>query len=35
VTLAPALGLFAAQEVMSGKRDALLGPFHPDRPSLT
>jgi glycine/D-amino acid oxidase-like deaminating enzyme len=35
VTLAPALGLFAAQEIMSGRRDALLGPFHPDRPSLT
>jgi glycine/D-amino acid oxidase-like deaminating enzyme len=35
ITLAPALGLFAAQEILSGSRDGLLSPFHPDRPSLT
>ena len=31
ITLAPALGLFAAQELLQGPRDALLAPFHPDR----
>ncbi len=35
VTLAPALGLFGAQEILTGARDALVSPFHPDRPSLT
>jgi glycine/D-amino acid oxidase-like deaminating enzyme len=35
VTLAPALGLFAATELLTGMRDALLTPFAPDRPSLT
>lgn len=35
VTLAPAIGLFAAQELLDGFRDPLLAPFHPDRPSLT
>jgi glycine/D-amino acid oxidase-like deaminating enzyme len=34
VTLAPALGLFAAQDLLTGSRDALLDPYHPDRPSL-
>ena len=32
---APALGLFGAQEILTGARDALLSPFHPDRPTLT
>ena len=31
VTLAPAVGVFAAQELLQGQRDALLSPFHPDR----
>ena len=35
VTLAPALGLFAADELLTGTRDALLSPYHPDRPTLT
>ena len=35
VTLAPALGLFAATELLTGARDALLHPYAPDRPSLT
>ncbi len=35
VTLAPALGLFAAEELLTGRRDALLDPYHPDRPALT
>lgn len=35
VTLAPAIGLFAAQELLTGTRDALLAPYHPDRPTLT
>lgn len=35
VTLAAALGLFAAQELLTGTRDALLATFSPDRPSLT
>lgn len=35
VTLAPALGLFAATELLTGARDALLLPYAPDRPTLT
>lgn len=35
VTLAPALGLFAADEILSGGRDPLISTFHPDRPALT
>ena len=35
VTLAPALGLFAAAELLGDKRDPLIEPFHPDRPALT
>jgi glycine/D-amino acid oxidase-like deaminating enzyme len=35
VTLAPALGRFAAEELLDGRRDPLLSTFHPDRPSLT
>lgn len=35
ITLAPALGLFAAQDILTGARDALLETFSPDRPSLT
>ena len=35
VTLAPALGLFAAQELLAGTRDPLLATFSPDRPSLS
>lgn len=35
ITLAPALGLFAAREIMTGARDPLLAPFAPDRPELT
>jgi glycine/D-amino acid oxidase-like deaminating enzyme len=35
VTLAPAIGLFAAEEILGGVRDPLLSTFHPDRPSLT
>lgn len=35
ITLAPALGLFAATELLTGARDALLSPYSPDRPSLT
>lgn len=35
ITLAPAIGLFAAQELLDGFRDPMLAPFHPDRPSLT
>ena len=31
VTLAPALGLFAAAEILVGKRDPLLAPYGPDR----
>lgn len=34
VTLAPALGLFAAGELLEGLRDPLLSPYHPDRPAL-
>jgi glycine/D-amino acid oxidase-like deaminating enzyme len=35
ITLAPAIGLFAAQEILGGQRDPLLSPYHPDRPELT
>jgi glycine/D-amino acid oxidase-like deaminating enzyme len=35
VTLAPALGRFAADEILTGARDPLLAPYHPDRPTLT
>ena len=35
VTLAPAVGLFAAQELLDGGRDSLLNSFQPDRSSLT
>jgi glycine/D-amino acid oxidase-like deaminating enzyme len=35
VTLAPALGRFAAEEILNSTRDALLDPYHPDRPALT
>jgi glycine/D-amino acid oxidase-like deaminating enzyme len=35
VTLAPALGRFAAEEILTGARDPLLAPYHPDRPALT
>lgn len=35
VTLAAALGLFAAQELLTGTRDPLLATFSPDRPTLT
>lgn len=34
ITLAPAIGRFAADEIMLGTRDPLLEAFHPDRPSL-
>ena len=34
ITLAPALGRFAAEELLTGTRDALLAPYHPDRPAL-
>ena len=35
VTLAPAIGRFAADEILDGRRDPLLTPYHPDRPTLT
>jgi glycine/D-amino acid oxidase-like deaminating enzyme len=35
MTLAPAVGRFAAQELLEGGRDPLLSPYHPDRPALT
>ncbi len=35
VTLAPALGLFAAAEILGGQRDPLIAPFAPDRTGLT
>lgn len=35
VTLAAGLGLFAAQELLTGGRDPLLATFSPDRPALT
>lgn len=31
ITLAPAVGLFAARELIKGARDPLLAPYHPDR----
>ena len=31
ITLAPALGLFSSQELLSGVRDPLLANYHPDR----
>ncbi|MBI2718870.1 MAG: FAD-binding oxidoreductase [Rhizobiales bacterium] len=34
VTLAPALGRFARDELLDGRRDRLIEPFHPDRPGL-
>ncbi len=34
ITLAPAIGLFAAQDILDGQRDPLLTPYHPDRPEL-
>jgi glycine/D-amino acid oxidase-like deaminating enzyme len=35
ITLAPIVGLFAAQELLDGQRDPLLEPYAPDRPPLT
>lgn len=35
ITLAPAVGALAADELLHGSRDPLLSPYHPDRPSLT
>ncbi len=35
VTLAPAIGRFAAEEILDCRRDPLLTPYHPDRPALT
>ncbi len=34
ITLAPAVGLFAAQELLEETRDPLLSLYHPDRPAL-
>ena len=34
MTLAPVIGLFAAAEILEGRRDPLLGPYHPDRAAL-
>ncbi len=34
MTLAPAVGRFAAQELLEDARDPLLSPYHPDRPAL-
>ena len=31
ITLAPAVGLFATAELLEGKRDPLIAPYHPDR----
>ncbi len=31
ITLAPAVGAFAAREILGGERDPLLTPYHPDR----
>jgi glycine/D-amino acid oxidase-like deaminating enzyme len=31
ITLAPAVGLFATAELLDGKRDPLIAPYHPDR----
>jgi len=35
ITLAPAVGLFAAQEILDGVRDPLLKPYRPNRPQLS
>ncbi len=35
VTLAPAIGLFAAQEILAGARNPLLARYRPDRPDLS
>jgi glycine/D-amino acid oxidase-like deaminating enzyme len=34
VTLAPAIGLFAAREILDGVREPLLASYRPDRPEL-
>lgn len=34
ITLAPAIGLFAANELLEDNRDPLLDSYHPDRPAL-
>jgi glycine/D-amino acid oxidase-like deaminating enzyme len=34
VTLAPAIGRFAVEEILFGSRDPLIAPYHPDRPEL-
>jgi glycine/D-amino acid oxidase-like deaminating enzyme len=34
VTLAPAIGALATAELIEGRRDPLLEPYHPDRPAL-
>ena len=31
ITLAPAVGLFTAAELLEGRRDPLIAPYHPDR----
>ena len=31
ITLAPVIGLFAAEEILHDRRDILLAPYHPDR----
>ena len=31
ITLAPVIGRFVADEIMTGRRDALLEPYGPDR----
>lgn len=31
ITLAPAVGLFTTSELLEGRRDALIAPYHPDR----
>ena len=31
ITLAPAVGLFATDELLEGRRDPLIAPYHPDR----
>jgi glycine/D-amino acid oxidase-like deaminating enzyme len=31
ITLAPAVGLFTTAELLEGKRDPLIAPYHPDR----
>ena len=35
VTLAPAIGLFATEEILNGMRSPYLALYHPDRPALT